>query len=110
MNSGVDMSDTDKKIILRDHDILIAVHTLLGEMTRRLDDYINTSRDERERAAVEMKELSIHQARLESTNEGLHASYGALSGRMGKLEDKSVKMDLIGYALAAIAGLLAWFK
>jgi hypothetical protein len=104
------LSDTNEKINMKDHDILVSTHTLMGELMRRFEGYIETNNARIIQTEREMSEIAKNQIRLDSENVSIKGMVSALDERMDKLEVKSVRMDLIAYVGAVIAGLVAWLR
>ena len=104
------MGDTGEKIIMKDHDILISVHTLQTEMIRRMDGYIESNNQRILQTEREMSELSKHQVKIDGEIVSLKGMYSSIDERMDKSEAKSFWMDAVGYLGILIAGVIAWFK
>lgn len=113
--------DTNEKILIRDHDILISVHTLLQESIRRQDEDRRAAQENRQQMALEMKAIAIEQARISTEfsnvkqdqddfEELIEKKLDGIGSRISVLESKTIRMDIASYVIAAIAGLIAWFK
>lgn len=96
------LTDTDKKIMRNDHDILIAVHTLLTETRTDFRAYMQSTNEKHEKAAVEMKALSIEQVRV-------NGELSAMKDDMKELKSKSTFLDAISIAFTAIVGTIMYF-
>lgn len=106
------LSDTQEKIQvnMKDHDVLIAVFTMQQEMSRRMDEDRRAAQERGLTLAGEMKAIAIEQARIATEITNFKSNAQEMDKRIDNLERKSQNMDIISYALAAIAGLIAWFK
>lgn len=102
--------DTGEKMIMKDHDILIAVYTLQQEMTRRFDSYIESNNDRIGKNEQELQAVAREQIRVSGEITSLKGMYNSLDERMDKFEAKSFWMDATGYLGILIAGVIAWFK
>ncbi len=105
-----DTTSTQDKIIMKDHDILIATYTLQQEALRRQDEDRRASVDRGNQISLELRTISVEQARISTEVLNFKQDYTQMDRRMDNMESKSMRMDLISYALAAVAGVIAWFK
>lgn len=96
------LTDTDKKIRANDHDILIAVHTLLQEHMRRLDEYIKSDGEKHGQTALDVKALSLEQVRV-------NGELLAIKDDLKELKSKSTFLDAISIAFTAIVGTVMYF-
>jgi hypothetical protein len=104
------LTETGEKIVLKDHDILIAVHTLQTEMMRRFDDYAKVN-DERHSSHVrELHTLSIDQVKINGDIAQIKGMYSTIDERIDKLEAKNLWMTAGSYLGVIVAGTIAWFK
>lgn len=104
------MSETDKKIVMKDHDLLIQLTTQMGDLIRRFDESNRIAAEQSKNIAVEMKGISLEQVRVSTEIKNLQNDHNDLERRMDSIETKSRNMDIISYILAAGAGFLAWFR
>lgn len=105
-----DTTSTQEKIVYKDHDILISVHTMQQEMLRRMDEDRRDAQSHRSEMSTEMKTIAIEQTRIATEFTSVKDDQSDLAHRVEKLENKSVQMDIISYVLGTVAGLIAWFK
>ena len=104
------LTDTDRKIIMKDHDVLIAVYTLQQEMIRQLSEYIK-SNDERHRTTEkEVSEMSRTIIRLDGDITSVKEMFHSIDERVDKLESKNLWMTVGAYIGVIVAGVIAWFK
>src|SRR5688572_8778683 len=103
-------TDTQDKIIMKDHDILIATYTLQQESLRRQDEDRRAAVERGNTIQIELRTISVEQARISTEVTNFKQDYTQMDRRFDNLESKSMRMDLISYILAAVAGLIAWFK
>lgn len=96
------LTDTDKKIMRNDHDILIAVHTLLTETRTDFRAYMESTNKKHADAAVEMRTLSIEQVRV-------NGELSAMKDDLKELKSKSSFLDAISIAFTAIVGTVMYF-
>jgi len=104
------LTDTNEKIVYKDHDILIAVHTLQQESLRRADEDRRASVDRGNQITLELRSIAVEQARISTEVINFKQDHSELNKRLDNLEAKSVRMDIVSYILASIAGVIAWFK
>jgi hypothetical protein len=105
-----ELTDTNEKILMKDHDILIALHTQNAELIRRVDLLSTQLSDSQKANYSEFKIVAISQTKLESNIEALFGKAREQDQRMDAMEGKSRNMDIISYILATVAALVAWFK
>jgi hypothetical protein len=103
-------TDTQDKIIMKDHDILIAVHTLQTEMMRRWDEYAKTNDARHEQTSRELGEISRTQIKVDGDITSVKGMFNTLDERVDKLESKNLWMTIASYIGIIIAGVIAWFK
>lgn len=108
--AGSNLSDTNEKIVMKDHDILIAVHTLQTELIRRFDEYIKSNDARHQQNEKEMGQIAKAQIRLDGDIINIKGMISNLDERIDKQEIKSFRMDAAGYVAVIIAGAIAWFK
>src|SRR6266511_5510940 len=103
-------TDTQEKIVYKDHDILISTHTLLQDSLRRQDEDRGSAQENRQLIFLELKTIAVEQARISTEIANSKNDNAEMSKRMDGLESKSIRMDLIAYVGMTIAGVIAWFK
>lgn len=108
--SGNNTTDTGDRINMKDHDILVSTHTLMGELMRRFESYIETNNARLIQTERGMSEIAKNQVRLDSENVSIKGMYNSLDERMDRFESKSFWMDAAGYIGVVVAGVIAWFK
>lgn len=104
------VTDTQEKIIMKDHDILIAVYTLQTDMIRRFDDYIKTNNERIDKTNQELGAVSREQIRVSGDITSIKGTISNLDERIDKLEAKNMWMIVASYIGAIVAGTIAWFK
>lgn len=104
------LTDTDRKIIMKDHDVLIAVYTLQQEMNRRFDAYIQSNDERLTNQSREIGEMSRTLIRVDGDIAQMKGMYSNLDERIDKLESKNLWMTAAAYIGVIIAGVIAWFK
>lgn len=104
-----DLTDTDKKVFVRDHDILIQLTTQMGELIRRFDDNLRYQQDQDKSYAIEMKGVAVEQARVSSSVDSLQKDMGALENRMSRLESKSNFWDVINSFGVIVSAAIGYF-
>jgi len=104
------LTDTNEKIVYKDHDILIAVHTLQQESLRRADEDRRASVERGNQITLELRAIAVEQARISTEVTNFKNDHTDLTKRLDNLEAKSTRMDIISYILASLAGVIAWFK
>ena len=104
------MTDTDRKIILKDHDVLIAVYTLQQEMNRRFDEYMKDNNARLAATDKEVGDMGRTLIRVDSDLAQIKGMYNNLDERMDRIESKSIWMNVGGYIGVIVAGVIAWFK
>lgn len=104
------LTDTNEKILMKDHDILIALHTQNGEMIRRMDNLTSQLAENQKSTYAEFKDIAVSQAGVIRDIGALQKDVNEMDSRIDALETKNIRMDLIAYVLASIAGVVAWFK
>jgi hypothetical protein len=107
---GATTNDTQEKINMKDHDILVSTHTLMGELMRRFEGYIDTNNTRIMQNEREISEIARNQVRLDSENMSLKGMINALDERLDETEKKWKVGDLMVAAGTLVAGLIAWFK
>ena len=102
--------DTKEKMMIKDHDVLVALFTKVDDFTRRYDEDKRADAETSKNLAVELRSISLEQVRNATEIANIKKDNEARDRRQDRLETKSVNMDVIGYVLAAIAAVIAWFK
>lgn len=107
------LTDTDKKIVMKDHDILIQLTTQMSELLRRYDDNIRVEQERNQNFAVEMKGVSLEQVRvsteLKSLRKDLNEHKQAQTAWQTRWEQKSNVWDVLnslGILISAAIGYL----
>lgn len=103
-------TDTDKRIITKDHDILIAVYTLQTDMMRRLDEYMKTNNERIDKTNQELGAVSREQIRVSGDITNIKGNINSLDERIDRLEAKNLWMTGASYVGVIVAGAIAWFK
>lgn len=109
MLPNTDMSDTDKKIIMKDHDILVALYALFQQMSQRFDEYTKSNDAILSSMRGELKAVSDNEIRLDGRMKALEQSQCDLQGHVDKLQAKNGWLDAAGIIGVIIAGVIAWF-
>ena len=104
------LTDTDRKIIMKDHDVLIAVYTLQQEMNRRFDAYIESNDKRLASYSQEIGEMGRTLIRLDGDITQVKGMFSNLDERIDKLESKNLWMTAAAYIGVIVAGVIAWFK
>lgn len=104
------LTDTDRKIIMKDHDVLIAVYTLQQEMNRRFDSYIQSNDERLSVQSKEVSEIGRTLIRLDGDIAQIKGMFSNLDERIDKLENKNLWMTVGAYVGVIVAGVIAWFK
>ena len=104
------LTDTDRKIIMKDHDVLIAVYTLQQEMNRRFDAYIESNDKRLASYSQEIGEMGRTLIRLDGDITQVKGMFSNLDERIDKLESKDLWMTAAAYIGVIVAGVIAWFK
>jgi len=104
------LTDTDRKIIMKDHDVLIAVYTLQQEMNRRFDAYIESNDKRLASYSQEIGEMGRTLIRLDGDISQVKGMFSNLDERIDKLESKNLWMTAAAYIGVIVAGVIAWFK
>lgn len=106
------LSDTKEKIVMKDHDLLIRLDTQVGEILRRLDDSIRAEQDTSKSFAVEIKALSVEQARVSTDLKAAQIDMNEFKVDVGKrlerLETKSNMWDTINSFGVLIASYIGY--
>jgi hypothetical protein len=104
------LTDTDRKIIMKDHDVLIAVYTLQQEMNRRFDEYMKSNDARLVVQDKEMSEMGRTLIRIDGDITSIKGMFSNLDERIDKLEGKNLWMTVGAYIGVIVAGVIAWFK
>ena len=104
------LTDTDRKIIMKYHDVLIAVYTLQQEMNRRFDAYIESNDKRLASYSQEIGEMGRTLIRLDGDITQVKGMFSNLDERIDKLESKNLWMTAAAYIGVIVAGVIAWFK
>lgn len=104
------LTDTGDKINMKDHDILVSTHTLMGELMRRFEGYIDTNNARILQTEREMGEVARNQVRLDSENTSIKGMVSALDERIEKMDAHWKRGDIALAVGTLIAGVIAWFK
>ncbi len=105
-----DLTSTQDKINMKDHDILIAVHTLQMESMRRFDDYLKSNEERHRSNEREVGEMARNLIRTDGDITQIKGMVNALDERIDKLESKNLWMTAGSYVGVIIAGVIAWLK
>jgi hypothetical protein len=106
----IDPKSTQDKIIMKDHDILIATYTLQQESLRRQDEDRRAATERGNTITVELRTIAIEQAKISTEFNNFKNDYEGLTKRMDTMETKSNRIDLAIAVGAIISGLIAWFR
>lgn len=109
MTNG-NLTDTGEKMIFKDHDILIAVHTLQQEMMRRFDENTKANELRHTEHEREIRTIALNQAKLDGDITSIKGMYNSLDERIDGLENKNIWMTGASWIGIVIAGVIAWFK
>jgi hypothetical protein len=104
------LTDTDKKIIMKDHDVLIAVYTLQQEMNRRFDEYMKANDARLVLQDKEVSEMGRTLIRIDGDIATIKGMFSNLDERIDKLESKNLWMTAAAYIGVIVAAVIAWFK
>ena len=108
-----DTMSTQEKIVYKDHDILISVHTMQQEMLRRMDEDRRAANDSRQSLALEMKGIAIEQTRIATEFKSVKDDQSDFERRVEKrldnIDAKGVRFDLILSGAIIIGTLLGIF-
>lgn len=108
-----DTMSTQEKIIYKDHDILISVHTMQQEMLRRMDEDRRSANDSRQQLALEMKGIAIEQTRIATEFKSVQDDQTDFEKRVEKrldaIDAKGVRIDLILGAATILGTVLGIF-
>lgn len=105
-----DLTDTGEKMQFKDHDILIAVHTLQQEMMRRLDEQ-SKAYDLRHAAHErEIHAISINQTQVNGDITSVKGMVNSLDERIDRLESKNLWLTAGSYIGVIVASAIAWFR
>src|SRR6266487_2154929 len=99
-------TDTQEKIVYKDHDILIALHTNMEGLIKRHDDDGRAAADRNQQIALELKTISVEQARISTEITNFKQDKAELERRMERLEAKSNIWDLVNsFGVLVSAGI-----
>lgn len=104
------LSDTNEKILMKDHDILIALHTQNSELIRRVDLLSAQLQDNQKSTYSEFKAVAVSQAKLEGDVLALQNDMLEASKRMDKMDLHWKRGDIAILIGTIIAGVIAWFR
>ena len=90
-----DLTDTDKRVLVKDHDILIAVYTQLADMSRRFDENVRYQQENSQTLATELKGLAVEQARVSTQLKSVEVEQEQIGKRMDRMESKSNVWDVV---------------
>lgn len=93
-----------------DHDLLVRNVTLQEVLIRRVEEYIKSNNERLETTERGLKEISINQVRLDGDITTIKGWQSSLEDKLENLEKKQGRMDVISYAIGAIAAVIAYFK
>jgi hypothetical protein len=114
MMPDANLTDTDKRIVMKDHDILIQVTTQLSELIRRFDESIRIEQERNTNFTVEMKGVSLEQVRASTQIASLSADFEEHKRMDADWKARwEMKSNWITGATAIgviVAGVIAWFK
>lgn len=103
------LTDTDKRIVMKDHDILIQLTTQMAELIRRFDENVRYQMEQDKSYALEMKSVAVEQARVTSDLKSVHDEQAQMSRRIEKLENKSNIWDLVNSFGVAVSLAIGYF-
>ena len=102
--------DTNEKILMRDHDILIALHTQNQELIRRVDSLSGQLSDNQKNNYLEFKAVAVSQTKLEGDVESLQKKNDEQDKRMDTMDTRWKVGDIAVGIGTILALVLAWFK
>lgn len=103
-------ADTNEKILMKDHDILIALHTQNQELIRRVDSLslqINSTQESNYR---EFRTVAVNQAKLDGDVKALQTKNEEQDARMEKMDTRWKIGDIIIAIGTITTFFVAWFK
>ena len=110
-------SDTNEKILMKDHDVLIALYTNVGNLMGQVTALSAKLDENQGKNYTEFKAIAIAQTKMEGDIAAIKGEIkdvrDELSGtntEVGELRKKALGMDVISYFVAGMAALFAWFK
>jgi hypothetical protein len=106
---STNLSDTDQKITMKDHDILIATYTLQQENLRRQDDDRRAAVERGQQISLELRTISIEQARITTEFKNLQDDNLTLLKRVERLESKSNVWDAVNSLGIVVSGAIGYF-
>src|SRR3989304_8664166 len=89
------VSDTNEKILMKDHDVLIALYTQTGELIRRVDLLSTQLLESQTNTFKEFKEVAVSQAKMEGSVEALQHQLEDANNRMDKMDARWKIGDII---------------
>jgi hypothetical protein len=112
---------TNDRIVMKDHDILISLHTQVGTLIGQVQNLTTQVQGGQQATYNEFRNMAVSQAKLEGKISEIESKLDArivaaderidaLDDRIDSLDGKSVKMDIISYVAASVAAVIALFK
>ena len=102
--------DTNEKILMKDHDILIALHTQNQELIRRVDSLSIQLSDNQKNNYLEFKAVAVSQTKLEGDVEAIQKKDIEQDKRMDTMDTRWKVGDIAVGIGTVLALILAWFK
>ena len=102
--------DTNEKILMKDHDILIALHTQNQEAMRKLDSLSMQLSESQKNNYIEFKAVAVSQTKLEGDIEAIQKKDTEQDKRMDTMDTRWKVGDVAVGIGTVLALILAWFK
>lgn len=108
--AGDNTGDTNEKILMKDHDILIALHTQVATLIGKVEGLSSQLQSNQVTTFKEFKDVAITQTELKGEVRALEGDLKEAHTRMDKM-DTRWKLGDIAIAIGTIvAVVIAWFK